>query len=57
MCHRRNLSNKVHEVHEKALKTVHSDYKSGFQKLPQKDNCLIIYQKSLQHLAIEVQKI
>ena len=54
MCHRRNLSNKVHEVHEKALKTVHGDYKSGFQKLPQKDNCLTIYQKSLQHLAIEV---
>ena len=49
----RTLNNKINHIHERALRTVYSDYKSSFNELLNKDDAL---QKIVQNLAIEIYK-
>ena len=52
MYRRRSLNNKINLIQERALQIVYTD--SSFKELLQKDKSIIIHQKNLQHLAIEI---
>ena len=56
MFHSRRLSNKINNVHEKALRIVYSDYKSTFQELLDKDASFSVHHRYIQTLAIEIYK-
>ena len=56
MFHSRRLSNKINNVLKKALRIVHSDYKSAFQELMNKDASFSVHHKNIQTLAIEIYK-
>ena len=45
--------NKNNCIHERALRTVHSDYKSSFNELFDKDGSFRIHQRNVQSLTIE----
>ena len=56
MLHSRTLNNKVNRIHERALRTVYSDYNSSFNELLDKDGSFTIHQRNVQSLAIEIFK-
>ena len=56
MLHSRTLNNKINRIHERALRTVYSDYNSSFNELLDKDGSLTIHQRNVQSLAIEIFK-
>ena len=56
MFHSRTLNNKISRIHERALRTVYSDYNSSFNELLDKDGSFTIHQKKVQSLAIEIYK-
>ena len=45
MCHSRSLSNKVNQIHDRALRIVYRDFQSSFSSLLIKDNSFTIHQK------------
>ena len=45
MLHSITLNNKINHIHERALRTVYSDYNSSFYELLDKDDTFTIYQK------------
>ena len=56
MLRSRTLNNKINHTHERALRTVYSDYNSSFYELLDKDDTFTIHQKNVQNLAIEIYK-
>ena len=56
MLHSRTLNNKINRIHERALRTVYSDYNSSFNELLDKDGSFTIHQTNVQSLAIEIYK-
>ena len=56
MLRSRALNNKINHIHERALRTVYSDYNSSFYELLDKDETFKIHQKNVQNLAIEICK-
>ena len=56
MLHSRTLNNKINCIHERALRTVYSDYESSFNELLDKDGSFTIHQRNVQSLAIEIYK-
>ena len=52
----RTLYNKINRIHERALRTVYSDYKSTVNELLDKDGSFTIHQRNVQSLAIEIYK-
>ena len=56
MLHSRTLNNKINRIHERALRTVYSDYNSSFKELLDKDDSFTIHQRNVQNLAIEIYK-
>ena len=56
MFHSRTLNNKINRIHERALRTVYSDYNSSFKELLDKDGSFTIHQRNVQSLAIEIYK-
>ena len=56
MLHSRTLNNKINCIHERALRTVYSDYNSSFNELLDKDGSFTIHQRNVQSLAIEIYK-
>ena len=56
MFHSRRLSNKINNALKKALRIVHSDYKSTFQELMNKGASFSVHHKNIQTLAIEIYK-
>ena len=56
MFHSRTLNNKINGIHERALRTVYSDYNSSFNELLDKDGSFTIHQRNVQSLAIEIYK-
>ena len=56
MLRSRALNNKINHIHERALRTVYSDYDSSFYKLLDKDDTFKIHQTNVQNLAIAIYK-
>ena len=56
MLHSRTLNNKINRIHERASRTVYSDYNSSFNELLDKDGSFTIHQRNFQILAIEIYK-
>ena len=56
MLHSRTLNSKINRIHERALRTVYSDYNSSFNELLDKDGSFTIHQRNVQSLAIEIYK-
>ena len=56
MLHSRTLNNKINRIHERALRTVYSDYNSSFNELLDKDSSFTIHQRNVQSLAFETYK-
>ena len=52
----RTLKNKINHIHERALRTVYSDYNSSFYELLDKDDTFKIHKKNIQNLAIGIYK-
>ena len=57
MCHGRGLNNKITNLHERALRTVHKDKKSSFETFLKHDKSVSIHIKNLQNLATEIFKV
>ena len=47
MLHSRTLNNKVNRIHERALRTVYSDYNPSFNELLDKDGSFTIHQSKI----------
>ena len=56
MFHSQTINNNINRLHERALRTVYSDYKSFFDGLLMKDNSFLIHERNIQSLAIEICK-
>ena len=56
MFHPRRLTNKIDNVHKKALRLVYSDYKSTFQELLDEDASFSVHHRDIQTLVIEIYK-
>ena len=56
MLNSRTLNNKINRIHERAFRTVYSDYNSSFKKLLDKDGSFMSHQRNVQSLAIEIYK-
>ena len=56
MLRSRALNNKINHIHERALRTVYSDYNLSFYELLDQDDTFKIYQNNVQILAIEIYK-
>ena len=57
MCHSRGLSNRINNLHERALRIVYQDKKSDFGTLPKNDKSVTIHVKNLHYLVTEVYKV
>ena len=57
MLHSRTLNYKINRIHERALRTVYSDYKSSFNELLDKDGSFTIHQKKSPTILGEVFKV
>ena len=57
MCRSRAMNNKINRLHERCLCIVHSDKKSSFEKLLEKDGSVTIHTRNLQTIATEIFKI
>ena len=47
MLRSRTLNNNLNDIHDRALRTVYSDYNSSFYELLDKDDTFAIYQKNV----------
>ena len=56
MLHSRTLNIKINCLHERAPRIVHSDYKSSFNTLLEKDGSFLIHHRNIHSLAIEICK-
>lgn len=54
MNHGRTLSNRINNLHERALRLAYEDYRSSCTELLEIDNSVTIHQRNLQTLALEV---
>ena len=52
--HTRRQNNQISNLHEKALRIVHSDYKSTFQELLDKGTSFSVHHRNIQTLATEM---
>ena len=57
MFHSRTLNNRIHKIHERAMRLVYDDNVSTFEELLNKDNCFNIHEINIQTLGIEVCKV
>ena len=57
MCQSRTLSNRINNIHLRALRIVYQDKQSSFEELLQKDNSVSVHMKNLQYLATEIFKV
>ena len=57
MNHSRLVNNRINTLHERALHLVYNDFTSSCTELLKKDNSVIMHQKNLQNLAIEMFKV
>ena len=58
--HSKGLNNKINHIHERALRIVYKDFlqkTSSFEGLLAKYKSVRIYNRNLQHLAIEIFKV
>ena len=46
MCHSRTVNNKINRLHERCLRSVHSDKTSSFEKLLEKDGSVTIHTRN-----------
>ena len=53
----RGLNRKINHLHERALRIAYNDYDSTFDALLEKDNSVVIHQRNLRSLLIEMYKI
>ena len=56
MLHSRTLSNRINNIHERALGLTYKD-KASFKQLLEKDNSVTVHQKTLQVLVTEIFKV
>ena len=56
MFHSRKLNNRINNIHERALRIVHKDYKSTFKQLLKQNKSVSIHQRNLQILATKIFK-
>ena len=56
MFHSRILNNKIHKLHERALRLVYKNENLTFQDLLELDHSVTVHQKNLQKLATEMYK-
>ena len=56
MFHSRKPSNRINNIHERALRSVFRDYKSTFQQLLKQNKSVSIHQRNLQILATKIFK-
>ena len=56
MCHSRGLSNRINNLHERALRIVHQDKKSDFETLLKNDKSVTIHMRNLHYLVTEIYK-
>ena len=54
MFHDRKSYSKIHMIHERTLRTIHTDSTSNFEGLLIKSNSVYVHQKNLQLLLIEI---
>ena len=57
MCHSRGLSNRINNLHERALRIVYQDKKSGFEILLKNDKSVAMHVRNLHYLVTEVYKV
>ena len=57
MFHSRHTNNKVNRLHERALRTVYSDYESSFEQLLINDKSFSIHHQNIDKLMIEIYKV
>ena len=55
--HSRTLNKRINKIHERALRIIYNDSKLTSDELLHKDNSLIIHERNIQALAIEMYKI
>ena len=48
------LNNKINRLHKRCLRLIYNDRISSYEELSDKDNSVLIHQKNLQKLAIEI---
>ena len=56
MCHSRELSTKINNLHYRALRIAYRDETSSFEQLLVKDESVTIHNRNLQSLVIEMYK-
>ena len=57
MFHSRTLNNKINKLQERALRIIYQDDKSSFEELLQRDNAVIVHNRNLQALAIQMYQV
>ena len=55
--HSKGFNNKINHIHERALLIVYKDFSTSFEGLLAKYKSVRIYNRNLQHLAIEIFKV
>ena len=53
----RTLNRQINRLHERALRIAYEDYESSFEQLLSKDGSVMIHQRNLRVLAVEMYKI
>ena len=57
MLHSRKNNNKIKHLHERCLRLLYNDKKSGYKNLLEKDNSVSIHHKNIKALAVEMFKV